>query len=305
MDSIINGGERPYHIVMQAYGNEGVLQECIFALLSFSKFHTPEECARVHFHIYTDQPEWFQQYADCPLQLSFRTISKQDLKQWRGAIDFVHRVKIEVLRDFVKHHTGAVLYLDCDVHFLKPVLPLLQRIAAGELFMHVAESRLSDRENRMMKKLHDFFKKKQQVYNVDLDSMMWNAGVLGFTTDQALLLDEVLSFTDKAYAQYPKHVIEQFAFSYYFQQAGKIHSTTATVFHYWILAEAKSVLHSFFNHFKGQSWVSLLRYSELIQHHVIVQQKTSFFINRSLHGKIKKERWHPVIPDWSMLAEQM
>jgi len=310
-EKINNMPQRPYQIVLQAYGQEGILQECLFALFSFYKLHTEAERQLVSFHIYTDQPAWFRQFSDCPLDLHFQEVTPELIKKWRGAIDFVHRVKIEVLRDFVTRVTGPVLYLDTDVYFTKSIIPLLQRIENGELFMHVAEGKLSDGANPMMEKLHRFFRSqnsfmiagKQEL--IPLDTVMWNAGVLGFPTRHAALLDQVLSFTDTVHKSFPKHIVEQFAFSYFFAQRGIIHHSANCIVHYWILSEIKQVLASFFDYFKDKNWEELVHYSELVQHTVLVQEKTSFFINRSVTGKIRQLRWTPTQPDWAALVQQM
>lgn len=303
--------QKPYHIVLQAYGHEGILQECLFVLFSFVKMHSKEEQQQVSFHIYTDQPDWFKKYTDCPLDLHFHEITPSLLNQWRGEINFVHRVKIEVLRDFVKKTSGTVLYLDTDVYFTRSLMPMLHRISQGELFMHVAEGSLCDDATPMMAKLHRFFRKQNRFSiagrqeTIPLDTVMWNAGVLGFNTTLAPVLDEVLHFTDAVHKLFPKHIVEQFAFSYYFGKNGAIHNSANSIVHYWILSEVKIVLGSFFEFFKGKSWEDLVRYSELVQHAVLVQEKTSFFINRSVMGKIRQLRWEPVIPDWAALLKQL
>lgn len=303
--------QAPYHIVLQAYGHEGILQECLFVLFSFAKMHPEAERQQVSFHIYTDKPDWFRQFRDCPLDLHFYEITPALLTQWRGDINFVHRVKIEVLRDFVQQQKGTVLYLDTDVYFTRSIFPILQRIEKGELFMHVSEGQLNDDATPMMAKLHRFFRKQSAFQigdkkeTIPLDTVMWNAGVLGFHSDMATVLDEVLAFTDTVHRLFPKHIVEQFAFSYFFAKNGPIHNSAGSIVHYWILSEVKVVLGSFFEFFKGKSWQELLQYSQLVQHTVLVQEKTSFFINRSVMGKIRQLRWEPVIPDWAALLKQM
>src|SRR5690606_16278846 len=103
----------------------------------------------------------------------------------------------------------------------------------GALYMHVQESILSHEVNPMMRKLHRFLQKnaplviKGKEIQLPPDIAMWNAGMLGFHTDRAPLLDEILQFTDEVYRVFPKHVVEQFAFSLYFQQAAQIKSSAA------------------------------------------------------------------------------
>src|SRR5438093_595755 len=96
------------YLVFQAYGHEAVLRECAFALLTFL-YHHPDGIKGLEIWIYTDQAAFFKSY-EAVLPLHYRGINSDDIKRWRGAIDFVHRVKIEVLLDFVNNREGAVLY---------------------------------------------------------------------------------------------------------------------------------------------------------------------------------------------------
>lgn len=298
------------YIVFQAYGNEHILQECLFALLTFSKYHKPEDLANVEICIYTDQEEWFRKY-NSSLPLTFRKISMEQVKAWRGEIDFVHRVKIEVLRDLAKTVSGAVFYVDTDVCFLQPVTHILQNILQGSLYMHIQESIVKEDRNPIFAKLHKFLRQNNPVLvngkrlDISTDSVMWNAGVLGFHTQYAYLLDEVLQFTDDVYKQFGKHVVEQFAFSYYFQQTGFIHSAAKAVFHYWHFKELRPYLTSFFNHFKNASWDDLVKYTELIQWHAPMQDKCSFYQNRNCINKLRRVHWIPTMPDWDLLLKQM
>ena len=97
------------YIVFQCYGNEGVFHECAYALLSLSRLYQAGVKCNIEIWIYTDNPGWFEAFKDCTLSLHFRAIDKATINEWRGSIDFVHRVKIEVLKDFCKDKKGNVL----------------------------------------------------------------------------------------------------------------------------------------------------------------------------------------------------
>ena len=104
-------------IVFQCYGNKGIFQECAYALLSLSRSNTSKDLANTEVWIYTDDPAWFSAFKDCPLPLLYRKIDEATIKRWKGKIDFVHRVKIELLKDFVKGKQGNILYTDTDTDF--------------------------------------------------------------------------------------------------------------------------------------------------------------------------------------------
>jgi hypothetical protein len=234
-----------------------------------------------------------------------------DVKRWRGAIDFVHRVKIEVLRDFVRNHEGAVLYMDTDVCFLRDIQRVFEGIEAGRRYMHVLESLLSDEANPVIKKMNALMAKNPPaswVFRqkaIPSSTAMWNAGVLGFRSSDAPLLDQVLAFTDFLHQLFPKHIVEQFGFSLVFQESGPIYSTSREILHYWSLKEMRAYLASFFDYFKDRSLPDLSRLSQLIQLHVPMQDRGSFYLNRSPIGKIRRLQWKPLIPDWKALEQQM
>ena len=294
------------HMVFQCYGHEGIFYECTYALLSLARLYDNGAPANTDIWIYTDNPEWFRSL-NSPLPLHFREVDSALIKQWRGKIDFVHRVKIEVLKDFMQQHTGNVLYADTDIVFTQPIDKMLQGINDGNCYMHLMEGIVSDAGNPVLKKLNNYLRKADKKLNgLPLwDMAMWNAGVLGFNSSYIGLIDDVLQFTDTVHTEFPKHVVEQFAFSVYLGQTGKLKTAHSYILHYWNMKEVREVLRSFFAFMKGRPWADLVHYSQAIQMHVYMQDKISFLANRTLAGKIKKEQWVPVIPDWEMWMKQL
>lgn len=297
------------YLVFQAYGHEAILRECAFALLSFLHFH-PQGIPGLEIWIYTDKPEFFKPY-ESALPLHYRSISQDDLKRWRGAIDFVHRVKVEVLLDFVKSHKGAVLYMDTDVCFMRSIAGIYEGIEAGRRYMHVQEYKLQDNSNPVIIKFNAFLRKHQPLQwsakqeHIQPDTAMWNAGVLGFRHNDAELLQEVLDFTDTVHPQFSKHIVEQFAFSLVFRNAGPIYAACREIMHYWSLKEMREYFASWFKHFSGRPIKELAHLTQLIQLHVPMQDRGSFYLNRSPIEKIRRVPWIPLIPDWNELEQQM
>jgi len=296
------------YIVFQCYGNEGVFHECSYALLSLSRLYEPAGINNTEIWIYTDNPDWFLSFRDCPLPLFYREMDKATIKEWRGEIDFVHRVKIAILKDLTKHKKGNILYADTDVVFTHRIDKMQEDIEAGKLYMHTMEGKVSDEGNPVLRKLNKYLNKDQQqkINGKPLNDLyMWNAGVLGFNTKYDHLLDTILAFTDTVYPQFPKHIVEQFAFSVYFQEAGVIKTAAPYILHYWNLKEARLALASFFDAFKDKSWQELVRYSRLLQMPVLMQEKVNFLHNRSIIDKLQKKQWSPSKQDWHELSRQV
>lgn len=298
------------YIVYQCYGSQEIFDECIFSLITLSNFHSREELENLEIWIYTDNPKRFEALKDCWLPIRYRSIDAQLLTQWRGAIDFVHRVKIEVLKDFTKERKGCVLYLDTDVTFLQSIIPVFEGIDAGKRYMHVMEGTIASERSVVIKKLKKYLSKKPEVgvagktLTVALETEMWNAGVLGFKIG-TVVLDDVLAFTDDLHQRYPKHIVEQFAFSYFFQQQQDVKTTGAYILHYWNFKSLRLLLASFLAHFNTATWDELIRYSQLVQIPAEMQIRTNYLEYRSHKDHLVNKKWAPQIPNWDNLLKQL
>ncbi len=298
------------YLVFQCYGIKEIFDECLFALLTFSAFHKKEDLDDVEIWIYTDNPSYFQSLNDCWLPLNFRTIDQEQIKQWRGAIDFVHRVKIEVLKDFTKDRDGNVLYLDTDIAFLLPIHDIFKGLSEGKRYMHIMEGSIESDNNVVLQKLHNYLKQKSTIHAggkewpVPLNTQMWNAGVLGFRIGD-IDLYEVLTFTDDFYKVYKRHIVEQFAFSYYFQQSVAIKTAAPYCLHYWNFKGLRLLLNSFFEHFKEASWDELIQYRKLIQIPAEMQVKSNYLEYRNIVHHLFNKKWIPKTPDWDSLLDQL
>ncbi len=296
------------YIVFQCYGDEGIFHECAYALLSLTAIYGSRGPANTQIWIYTDKPEWFAAFRNCNLPLNYCTMSATQIQAWRGSIDFVHRVKIEVLKDLTKDKNGNILYMDTDVVLTHPVDNMFRKMSEGNVYMHVMEGIVSSRMNPIFAKLDTHLRDNtpMQVNGKPLwDLAMWNAGVLGFNTKHRYLLDDILTFTDTEYPKFPKHVVEQFAFSVFFRQAGQIKAAAPYLLHYWNLKEARTALASFFRYFAESNWNELAGYSTLLQMPVLMQEKVNFLANRDITDKLLKKQWVPAEYNWAEMVTQI
>jgi hypothetical protein len=297
----MNTGSERNFIVFLCYGAEGVFYECTYALLALSRLYSKAELRELEVWVYTDKPEWFASFSDCPVQVRCRVIDGELIKAWRGKIDFVHRIKVEALKDFAASRNGNVLYLDTDTVITHRMDEVWQGIKEGKLYMHVHEGVVSGRGNPILAKLDAHLRANAPVTiagKAIYDLAMWNAGALGFNTQYKYLLDEVLAFTDGEYPKFPKHIVEQFAFSVMFRKVGKVHALAPEIVHYWNLKEAREVLASFFAYFKGRNWYDLVRYAAEVQMPMLMQDKANYYQNRNIADKLAKKVWHPNVPEW-------
>lgn len=157
-----------------------------------------------------------------------------------------------LLLDLCQRTTGYIIYTDTDVVFKLSPTSLFEGIAQGKHFMHTCEGLMSPGANLILRKAHRYFMAKKSLVSPVIPAYfsksmsMWNAGVLGFRSEDIQLLQKALQLTDSLYADYRKHIVEQFAFSYVLQEAGQLYAAEHCIHHYWNFKEFRPVLKAFF-----------------------------------------------------------
>ena len=252
----MSGGPRATRLlVLQAYGSPRIVQEARFAILTFLHFALPR-AGEWRVVVYTDQPARF---GDLGPGVVTEPIDPSRLAAWRGAIDFVHRVKLELLLDCVARHPGTLLYADSDTYFTADPWTLWARIGPGDAVMHEREGRLDEEANGIMRKMHRFVRDTElplpggERERIAGSTEMWNAGVVGLDASVAEpLLRRALALTDAMHARYRKHVTEQLAVSWVLQHALRLHAAGDVVHHYWrSCPEFEGILGRFFAEHEG------------------------------------------------------
>lgn len=291
------------YIVYQAYGSVDILNEALYSILSFYKVHGIEQ-NDIQLVLYTDNVAHFESIIGKG-KILFKEINAELLKKWRGDIDFVHRVKIEILIDFsTELEQDNVLYLDSDICVLKPATEIFEGISKGIFYMHDSEGSLSESDFRLILKLGKFIKSHHSQlralgFDVPLATKTWNAGVIGFNASKKNVLKKVLCFTDNVYKIYPKHIIEQFGFSFYLGKEAEVVSTSDCFYHYWSFKEFRQVLNDFFEHHKTSKLETLISELDLISPIKIGEPKRIYDAMHWLpkaFRKMKKNRW--IMPNY-------
>ena len=224
---------------MLAFGIDEVFSEARFLLLRQLAIGGGRELG-YEFVIYTDRPQEFAMFRSTNLRLRIVHCEMSRFKAWRGAIDFVFRIKIEFLRDFCATNEGNVLYLDSDVYPRRDLTPLFDAIGQGQLFMCSLEGAIDESpwyaDFRRLLVRRTVMVEGQEA-RIPTSARMWNAGVIGFSTEYRDILDSVLEMTESMYPELKAPATEQFAFSYLFGLHGTIHDAQGYVDHYWRLAQ--------------------------------------------------------------------
>lgn len=224
-------------VVYQAYGRKDIVQQVFFSIASLRaqvSAHSPQPL----IHIFTDNKATIMEFVGDDKNILVTEFSQEQLQTWRGEIQFVHRVKLEILKQAFVDWDGALVYLDGDTVFLGDPLPLFDKINAKTSLMHIFESSLGKPQDPLTRKVAKFVKGKSfkisgQTTTVGPDTEMWNAGVIGIDSSNKGLFNAMLELTDQLYAAYPKHVMEQLAVSWALKNNTSLLPSDDLILHYW------------------------------------------------------------------------
>ena len=250
-------------LVYQAYGSTEILQQTKFSILSLLKFLQPSDDLEVW--VYTDNRGFFENFFGSHARIFYHDLTAAQIVQWKGPQQFVHRLKIEILKDAGAKFKGCLFYCDGDTIFKSSPMPLFSKVNERTSLMHVKEGALDQNKDPLSKKILKFVKKhhfqiQNELVGIGPSTEMWNAGVIGLTEKNKALLSLILELTDQMYALYQKHVMEQLAVSFYLQTKSSLLAAEDVVFHYWNQKnEYQSAIESFFSQYDGlnaaiQNW---------------------------------------------------
>lgn len=254
------------YIVFQAYGRDYIFNECYYAILSILK-QKPKE--NYTFLIYTDQPskfDWLELHNSIVEPLSENTIHS-----YKGHINFVHRVKIKILEHALANYQGNFIYLDTDMYALTDVSELFNKINLTQTLMHEQEGSIKSKYNLVAKKIYKFVSSntgwlEEKNINLNLNTIMFNAGVIGISNNHSFIVKKVLDDTDNIYPVFPSHIVEQISFSLELQNHSAVIDTTNHIFHYWFFKEYRSILSDYFSYHqtKGSTIQQIIENIDLI-----------------------------------------
>jgi hypothetical protein len=220
--------------VTLAYGDAtGVYRQSLMLLLSLVA-HAPEPYELL---VATDRPDCYVWFGT---RVEIEYLDPARLEAWRGPRPFSMRQKLELLRFAAAAPcAGPVVLLDADVLTRQPLGSFVERLHAGDLFMHKHEYVLSQSRRRGNRQLWASLR-GQDLSAVageggfrDTDSM-WNSGVLALPAADRGLLDEALAMYDALGAAGVRHfATEQLVEGVVFGRTGRLRPAEAWFAHYW------------------------------------------------------------------------
>ena len=284
--------------IYQVHGNVDYYYEALYSILSYYKFNSNSKNKIV---IYTNNDEFLKKYL--PNDVIYIPINTEKIKEWRGKIDFVHRVKIKIIQDFTSKYQGNFLYLDTDTCFTSNIDGVFNSIENDILLLDKYECDLFNSKSLIIKRIATFFKKnKLQISNSEFISIdvtkpfyLFNAGVIGFNSKFSPFLIDVESLTDFLYPKLKSHITEQFAFCYYFQRLQKPQVTDEKIYHYWDFKEFRTILKEFFDFYISKSFIELISEIDKIDPKTLSKDKADYrkmtFFQKIIKRILKGRKW--------------
>lgn len=287
-------------ILYLAHSDLGYINECRFSLLKYLAVYNLKPPAHTAIAIYTDKPQLFEGFIPFFPHFEIKEISPEQIREWQGSVNYVHRAKPMVIKSFFKHFEGAVLFMDTDTYITAPIDALWEHIEKGEVVMHQSEGVIDSTKNIEFKKWDQFLKKNSiqfggQTFQYSADFQVWNSGVLGVSQKQSPVFDDVVQLIDAIHAQFPKHITEQVACSYLLQQKATIHAANSSVVHYWNLKEFRKYLNVFFKKNEEESIPNLVKAVHGIDAADIQKQKEDYEalpLHKRWMLQLQGRHWH-------------
>jgi hypothetical protein len=221
--------------VTLAYGDApGVYRQSLMLLLSLVA-HAPEPYELL---VATDRPECYVWFGT---RVEIEYLDFARLQVWRGPAPFSMRQKLELARAAIptaesglsRTPPAATVLIDADVLAVAPLQPFVERLRAGELFMHKREYVLADSRRAGNRKLWSALRTIPGFTFTKLDAM-WNSGVIGVPTADRALLDDAIRLYDQLGEAGLRHfATEQLVEGVILGRTGRLHAADRWFAHYW------------------------------------------------------------------------
>jgi hypothetical protein len=212
-------------VIYQAYGSLDFRQQALFSALSLLHH---DRAHRAHIVVYTDTPEFF-----APHGIDTALLDRAFIARGRGRFDFVHRLKLAVLRDAIDRFPDAEgwVVMDADTQWRAAPDRLADALRAGRALMHKAEAPIGPEYHR------NIHRALLRVAPQDANAMMQNAGVIGVPVAGGRdALDAAIALTDRLLLHcFRRNWLEQAAVSIVVDRRFQLAYAEAEIWHYWDL----------------------------------------------------------------------
>ncbi|ANE52449.1 hypothetical protein [Flavisolibacter tropicus] len=262
------------NLVVQSFGRESEYKRAILTILSFYAY-TSESIENTQVLLFSDKPDYFSTYL-AGLPVKHVILTPEKIKNMRGNIDFLHRMKIALIDESFQFTDGNLLYADSDTFFINDPTPFVQQVNEDKSFMHLHEYEFESLRNMALpagKTFRAFLEliESQSIFLADGNQVTitakhssWNAGVMIFHRSHVKFIPDVYTITDQFYPLTHNHASEQYAFSIVLQEKTNLKPCDSMIYHYWHRIK-KSIVDEFLDIRLSVEWAELSFSSKLEQ----------------------------------------
>lgn len=211
-----------------AYGPRPELtREAAVALLTLQAFAP----AGSELVLLTDRPDQYRWFGS---SITIDRLTTGTVREWRGAFDDQFRPSLEALRRLAADGAADVVLADTDTLARRDLTPMVDRLAAGAVFMHQREYPLGAPPRRNDRHLaRDVVGRAWQGITPDASSAMWNAGIVGSSRRHAGIFDRVVAVFDELRPVTRYFAVDQLACSIVLAAYAPIEPASPYFDHYW------------------------------------------------------------------------
>lgn len=251
------------NLVLQSFGRENEYKRAILTVLSFYVYNSlPIQDTRVI--LFTDKPDYFKDYL-AGLPVDFVLLTPAKIKEMRGQIDFLHRMKIALIEEAFGMIDGNMLYADSDTFFTADPIPLARQLSPQKSFMHLWEYEFESLRNQELPAGQTFVDFLKLIENntfkladgseikVSATDSSWNAGVMFFHPSHVRFIPDVYTLTDQFYPGSLNHASEQYAFSIMLQKNTNIVPCDSVIYHFWYRTK-KQIIDLLLQNLFNEAW---------------------------------------------------
>lgn len=234
-------------LVTQSFGNEQEYKRALFCLASF---YAHSEDKSIICYLFTDNPEYFKKYLT-DFKIHYFLLTPHKIREMRGSIDFLHRMKIALIEESFELANQDLLYVDSDTFFLNDPVEKMNQVRPDISFMHLPEYSFYSMREWMLPAgvpfrafIHhvsnnQFNMPDGSLLKVNISDYSWNAGVMMLHASHKKIIPEVYALTEQFYPFTNNHACEQYAFSVIMQRHTTVHRCDDISYHYWYSVKKK------------------------------------------------------------------
>ncbi|GAB3827085.1 hypothetical protein [Pontibacter rugosus] len=184
--------------------------------------------------VYTDHPDFYKHLAGL---ITVVPLSPETLQEWKGAKNYLFRIKIKALEHHIMHNSGEpVIYVDSDTFLYHYDLRFKQLLAENTALMHEEEGVLAQQKSKTVRRMWNHVGGKTFAgISITEEQTMWNSGVIGIPAHRNVeaiqlalrICDEMLM------AGVTSFMLEQYAVSLALAKIYGIKPADKWIGHYW------------------------------------------------------------------------